>query len=103
MESTGSPKSNTKQKNGDVKEEETQKLFTNQSSDNKGRPPEIIDTMRLPAQVELEITQETPTTPLKAKQLPGITKGKAFLYISLLLIVVLNALDRKSTRLNSSH
>src|SRR5438876_7524549 len=93
MESTGSPKSNTKQKNGDVKEEETQKLFTNQSSDNKGTPPEIIDTMRLPAQVELEITQETPTTPLKAKQLPGITKGKAILYISLLLIVVLNALN----------
>src|SRR5947199_2514549 len=92
MESTGSPKSNTKQKNGDVKEEENQKLFTHQSSDKEGTPPEIIDTMRLPTQAELEITQETPTTPLQTKQLPGITRGKAILYISLLLIVVLNAL-----------
>ena len=43
-------------------------------------PLEIIDTMRLPAQAENEITQETPTTPLKAKQRPGITRGKAILY-----------------------
>ena len=139
--------SNMKQKNGDVREEVTENLFTIQSSDKsksleqkpaestgedvnksskdipenakgsqndsyeaiegldtahipaadysivKGPPPEIIDTIRLPRQAELEITQETPTTPLKAKQLPGITSGKAILYISLLLIVVLNALN----------
>src|SRR5690348_10719248 len=36
-------------------------------------PLEIIDTMRLPAQAEIEITQETPTTTLTAKQRPGIT------------------------------
>ncbi|HEY6284971.1 MAG TPA: hypothetical protein VIX20_04870, partial [Ktedonobacteraceae bacterium] len=54
---------------------------------------EIIDTVRLPAQAENGITQETPTTPLKAKQRAGITRGKAILYISLLLIVVLNALN----------
>ena len=54
---------------------------------------EIIDTMRLPAQAEIEITQETPTTPLQAKPRSAITRGKAILYISLLLIVVLNALN----------
>ena len=54
---------------------------------------EIIDTMRLPAQAEIEITQETPTTTLTTKQRPGITRGKATLYIALLLIVVLNALN----------
>src|SRR5438093_878145 len=47
---------------------------------------EIIDTIKLPAQAEMGITQETPTTPLKAKQRPGITRGKAILYTSLLLI-----------------
>jgi beta-N-acetylhexosaminidase len=58
----------------------------------KDTPPDIIDTIRLPAQVEFEITQETTITPLKAKQQSNITRGKAILYISLLLIVVLNAL-----------
>jgi len=56
-------------------------------------PLEIIDTMRLPAQAEIGVTQETPTIPLKTKQRPGITRGKATLYIALLLIVVLNALN----------
>jgi beta-N-acetylhexosaminidase len=49
--------------------------------------------MRLPTQTELEIKQETPTIPLKAKQRQGIPRAKAILYISLLLIVVLNALN----------
>ena len=52
---------------------------------------ERSDTHKFPAQVEMGITQETPTTPLKTKQRPGITRGKAILYASLLLIVVLNA------------
>jgi beta-N-acetylhexosaminidase len=56
-------------------------------------PSEIIDTMRLPAQAEIEITQETPTTPLKAKPQSDITRGKAILCISLLLIIVLNTLS----------
>ena len=56
-------------------------------------PLEIIDTMRLPAQAEIGVTQETPTIPLKTKQRPGITRGKATLYIALLLIVVLNTLN----------
>ncbi len=56
-------------------------------------PLEIIDTMRLPAQAEIAVTQETPTIPLKTKQRPGITRGKATLYIALLLIVVLNTLN----------
>ncbi len=56
-------------------------------------PIEIIDTFKLPAQAEMGITQDTPTTPLKTQQRPGITRGKAILYISLLIIVVLNALN----------
>src|SRR6266480_1827239 len=56
-------------------------------------PLEIIDTIRSPAQAEIGVTQETPTIPLNTKQRPGITRGKATLYIALLLIVVLNALN----------
>ncbi len=52
---------------------------------------ERSDTLKFPAQAEIGVTQETPTTPLKTKQRPGITRGKAILYASLLLIVVLNA------------
>ena len=95
MESTSSPKSKRKLQNGDDREEVTQKLFTIQTSDyiqTEDTPLEIIDTMRLPAQAEIGVTQETPTIPLKTKQRPGITRGKATLYIALLLIVVLNAL-----------
>jgi beta-N-acetylhexosaminidase len=56
-------------------------------------PVEIVETeRRLPAPIETEIAPVTPTTPLTAKQRPAITRGKAVLYISLLLIVVLNAL-----------
>ena len=58
----------------------------------KDTTSDITDTMRLPVQAEFEITQETTITPLKAKQRSDITRGKAILYISLLLIVVLNAL-----------
>ena len=61
-------------------------------STENNTPPEIIDTTKIPVQAEIEITQETPTTPLKAKPRSGITRGKAILYISLLSIVVLNAL-----------
>src|SRR6266576_3551636 len=56
-------------------------------------PIEKIDTFKLPAQAEMGITQDTPTTPLKTQQRPGITRGKAILYISLLIIVLLNALN----------
>ena len=150
MESTSSPRSNTKHQNKDDGEEITQKLFTIQSSakrDNLEQKPvetniedieeiqessnelpesikkpqkdsseaiekldtarinavdnspvkdtsvEIIDTARLPAQAEIQKTLETPTIALKTKQRQGITRGKAILYISLLLIVVLNALN----------
>src|SRR6266480_5885346 len=96
MESTSSPKSKRKLQNGDDREEVTQKLFTIQTSDyiqTEDTPLEIIDTMRLPAQAEIAVTQETPTIPLKTKQRPGITRGKATLYIALLLIVVLNTLN----------
>src|SRR5437016_2163871 len=39
------------------------------------KPLEIIDTMRLPAQAEIEMTQKTSTTTLKAKQRPDISRG----------------------------
>jgi len=48
-------------------------------------------TSKFPAQTEEWIKQQTPTIPLKTKQLPAITRGKAILYASLLLIIVLNA------------
>jgi beta-N-acetylhexosaminidase len=155
MESTSSPRSNTKQQNRVDGEEVTQKLFTIQSSaksDNSEQNPvetniedeeeiqeasndlpesikkpqndageaieklettriyavdnspvkdtsvEIIDTTRLPAQAEVQKTLETPTAALKTKQRQGITRGKAILYISLLLIVVLNALNLSYTQ-----
>ena len=62
-------------------------------SEAEDTPIEIIDTFKLPAPAEMGITQDTPTTPLKTQQRPGIPRGKAILYISLLIIVVLNALN----------
>jgi beta-N-acetylhexosaminidase len=59
----------------------------------KDAPLESIDTFKLPAQADMGKTQETPTAPLKMKERPGITRGKAILYASLLLIVALNALN----------
>jgi beta-N-acetylhexosaminidase len=54
---------------------------------------EIIDTASLPTQAEVQEKLETPIAALKTKQRQSITKGKAILYISLLLIVVINALN----------
>jgi len=62
-------------------------------SEAEDTPIEIIDTFKLPAQAEMGITQDTPTTLLKTQQRPGIPRGKSILYISLLIIVVLNALN----------
>ena len=54
---------------------------------------EIVDIeRRLPAPSETETVQAAPTTSLTVKQRQGITRGKAILYITLLLIVALNAL-----------
>ncbi len=72
---------------------DTEHIFAVDYSSIKDTSPETIDTIRLPTQGEIKITQETPTTILKAKQQPRITKGRAILYISLLLIVALNALN----------
>jgi beta-N-acetylhexosaminidase len=54
-------------------------------------PLERSVTFKFPAQTETGIKQETPTIPLKTKQRPAITRGKAILYASFLLIIVLNA------------
>ncbi len=72
---------------------DTVNILTINYSKAEDTPLEIIDTFKLPAQAEVGITQDTPTTPLKTQQQPGITRGKAILYISLLTIVVLNALN----------
>jgi beta-N-acetylhexosaminidase len=59
----------------------------------KDTSAEIFDTTRLPAQTEVEKILGTPTSALKTNHRQGINRGKAFLYISLLLIVLLNALN----------
>ncbi|MGZ3609099.1 MAG: glycoside hydrolase family 3 protein [Ktedonobacteraceae bacterium] len=59
----------------------------------KDTSAEIFDTTRLPAQTEVEKILETPTSALKTNHRQGINRGKAILYISLLLIVALNALN----------
>src|SRR5919108_1308556 len=94
MESIRPPTSNRKLHSvddGEIDTLDTANISAIDYSKAENTPLEIIDTIKLPAQAERGITQETPTTPLKAKQRPAITRGKAILYISLLLIVVLNA------------
>ena len=103
MESTRPPKSNRKLQSEDDREEVTQKLFSVQSREVADRehekalkiaedtPLENSVTFKFLAQTEIEIKQETPTILLKTKERPAITRGKAILYISLLLIIVLNA------------
>ena len=59
----------------------------------KDTSAELFDTALTPAQAEVEKTLETPTIALKTSQRQPISRGKAILYISLLLIVVLNALN----------
>ena len=59
----------------------------------KDTSAEIFDTTRLPAQTEVDKILETPTSALKTNHRQDINRGKAFLYISLLLIVLLNALN----------
>jgi beta-N-acetylhexosaminidase len=54
-------------------------------------PAEDFETFRLPVQAETETSQESPTIPVNVKQRSDISRGKAILYASLLLIVVLNA------------
>ena len=72
---------------------DTARINAVDNSNVKDTSVEIIDTARLPAQSEIQKTLETPTSVLKTKQRQGITRGRAILYISLLLIVVLNALN----------
>ena len=76
---------------------DTARINAVDNSNVKDTSAEAFDTSRLPAQTEIEKTPETPTMALKTNQrqsvTKGITRGKAILYISLLLIVVLNALN----------
>jgi beta-N-acetylhexosaminidase len=61
-------------------------------------PVEVIDTLKMTAHAEIGTMPETPTIPLKTQQRPGMTRGKAILLASLLLIVVLNAVNASYTQ-----
>ena len=56
-------------------------------------PIEVFDTLKMPASAEIDRMPETPTLLLKTQQRPGMRRGKALLLASLLLIVVLNAVN----------
>ncbi len=75
-----------------IEKPDTARVNAVDNSPVKDTSAEIFDTTRLPAQTEVEKILETPIAALKTNHRQGITRGKAILYISLLLIVVLNAL-----------
>ncbi len=70
---------------------DTANMLAVEHTEAKDTPKEVIDTLKMPAYAEIDRIPETPTMRLKTQQMPGITRGKAILLISLLLIVVLNA------------
>src|SRR6266480_7417069 len=84
MESARPPMSNRKRQSRDIGEEQTEA---------EGTPFEAIDTLKVPVHAEIDSLPETPTIPLKSQQRPGMTRGKALLLASLLLIIVLNAVN----------
>jgi beta-N-acetylhexosaminidase len=82
-----------KDSNEAIEKLDTARINAVDDSPVKDTSAEIFDTTGLPAQIAVEKIQETPIAALKTKHRQGITRGKAILYISLLLIVVLNALN----------
>lgn len=70
---------------------DTTHLLAVDQAEAEDAPIEGMDTLKMPARAELDKTLETPTLPLKAQQKQGMTRGKAILLASLLLIVILNA------------
>jgi beta-N-acetylhexosaminidase len=103
MESATPPTFNKMHPGGDIGEEDTLKLFTSHSpqqtetleqkpgkkADDRGL--EVIDTLRIPAMADIATIPGIPTTRVKTPQQTGATRGKAVVYVALLLIVVLNA------------
>ncbi len=70
---------------------DTANMLAVEQAEAEDTPIEVMDTLKMPAHAELDRTLETPTIPLKTQQRPGMTRGKAILLASLLLIVILNA------------
>ncbi len=103
MESATPPTFNKMHPGGDIGEEDTLKLFTSHSphqtdtleqkpgkkADDRGL--EVIDTSRSLTMAGIAPMPEILTTPLKTGPQTGITRGKAVIYLGLLLILVLNA------------
>jgi beta-N-acetylhexosaminidase len=83
----------TQSQNESIEALETARIPTTYTSTQEDMQPETIDTLRLSAQAKDEITHDTPTAILKTNQQPGISRGKAILSISLLLIIVLSAFN----------
>ncbi len=83
----------TKSQDESIEALETARIPATYTTTQKDMQLEAIDTLRLSAQAKDEITQDTPTVILKANQQSGISRGKAILLISLLLIVVLSAFN----------
>ncbi len=72
---------------------DTVNMLAVEQTEAEDTPLEAIDTLKMPAHAEIDSMPETPTIPLKTQQRPGMTRGKALLLASLLLIVVLNAVN----------
>src|SRR6266516_1189267 len=72
---------------------DTVNMLAIEQTEAEDTPFEAIDTLKVPAHAEIDSLPETPTIPLKSQQRPDMTRGKALLLASLLLIIVLNAVN----------
>jgi beta-N-acetylhexosaminidase len=90
---SGNITNHTQSQNESIEALETARIPTTLTSTQEDVQTEAIDTLRLTAQAKDEITQDTPAAILKANQQSGISRGKAILSISLLLIIVLSAFN----------
>ncbi len=78
---------------------DTVNMLAIEQTEAEGTPFEAIDTLKVPVHAEIDSLPETPTIPLKSQQRPGMTRGKALLLASLLLIIVLNAVNSGNAQL----
>jgi beta-N-acetylhexosaminidase len=72
---------------------DTANMLAVEHGEAKDASIEVIDTLKMPALAERKKIHEIATIDLKTQHRPGITRGKALLLVSLLLIVVLNAVN----------
>src|SRR6266516_4565084 len=78
---------------------DTVNMLAIEQTEAEGTPFEAIDTLKVLVHAEIDSLPETPTIPLKSQQRPGMTRGKALLLASLLLIIVLNAVNSGNAQL----